>query len=237
MRRATKLGRPACVIHTAGLSTQMADAQTIMTVNALGTVNVTRASYRLATDGFALVNLASMAAHIFPALMLPRGSYPLALSRPESFVGRALRLAQLMPRDFYRSAMAYGISKDFVIWLSSACAGQFGEKGRAHRVGLARLVRYRDGTPRGKERLCGNAENGGAETLRQAGRDRRGPGFLREREGRLPDRHGCALRRRCLRRSPGAQATGEPVRHHERQAAGTGCRGRVRSGKRESEHP
>lgn len=126
---AAQLGRLASVIHTAGLSPQMAGPEMILKVNALGTVHVADACLRHAGEGFALVNLASMAAHMFPALLLPTRSYPLAWTNPEAFVHSIARRCRLMPKDLYRKGMAYGISKHFVIWLGRDRAGAFGEKG------------------------------------------------------------------------------------------------------------
>jgi NAD(P)-dependent dehydrogenase (short-subunit alcohol dehydrogenase family) len=122
-------GRLASVIHTAGLSPQMADAETIMRVNALGTVNIASACYEVAQEGFALVNVASMAAHLMPALLLPLGAYELASSEPDAFLKKALRFTRLIPSDFYRRGLSYGISKNFVMWFSQRSAERFGAKG------------------------------------------------------------------------------------------------------------
>lgn len=127
--RSAGLGRLASVIHTAGISPQMADPETILRVNALGTANIARACLQVAAEGFALVNVASMAAHMFPALLLPVRSYPLALTDAEVFLKRILFRCRLMPTKLYRSGMAYGISKSFVVWLSRNNAGGFGRKG------------------------------------------------------------------------------------------------------------
>jgi len=61
MRQAVALGTLASVIHTAGISPQMADAATIMHVNALGTVNITNACYEVAGEGFILCDGGVMA--------------------------------------------------------------------------------------------------------------------------------------------------------------------------------
>jgi NAD(P)-dependent dehydrogenase (short-subunit alcohol dehydrogenase family) len=129
LQRATQLGRLASVIHTAGLSPQMGAPDVIMQVNALGTVNVVETCLAHAGEGFALVNVASMAAYMMPALLCPTRAYPLALTEPEVFLRRAVRRARLMPSDFYRRGMAYGISKHFVIWLSCHSAARFGATG------------------------------------------------------------------------------------------------------------
>jgi NAD(P)-dependent dehydrogenase (short-subunit alcohol dehydrogenase family) len=129
LQRSAGLGRLACVVHAAGISPQMADPATILRVNALGTVNVANACFKLAGEGFALVNIASMAAHMMPSLLLPRRTYKLAPTHPELFLKMALFPCRLMPTPLYRRGLAYGISKDFVIWFSRASAARFGGKG------------------------------------------------------------------------------------------------------------
>jgi NAD(P)-dependent dehydrogenase (short-subunit alcohol dehydrogenase family) len=128
IQKASELGALASVIHTAGISPQMADPTTILKVNALGTVNILNACLEVANEGFALVNVASMAGHLIPKLMLPVGVYPLAMSDTSAFLKRAQRLSRFMPTKVYRNGFAYGISKHFVIWISKKYAGQFGDK-------------------------------------------------------------------------------------------------------------
>lgn len=129
LQQAAQLGRITSVVHTAGLSPQMAAPEAIMKVNALGTVNVVAACLPHASEGFALVNVASMAAYMMPSLLCPTRAYPLALTDADKFLRRAVRRARLMPNDFYRRGMAYGISKHFVIWLSRDSAARFGARG------------------------------------------------------------------------------------------------------------
>ncbi len=127
--KARGLGSISCVVHTAGLSPQMAEPEVILKVNALGTVNIAEAFYDVAEEGFALVNVASMAAHMFPGLMAPKKAYRLAQSAPDAFLRKTVFRCRLLPNDFYRRGMAYSMSKDFVIWYSKHSAARFGEKG------------------------------------------------------------------------------------------------------------
>lgn len=128
-KHAASLGEVTALVHTAGLSPQMADAQTILRVNALGTVNIAEEFLAIAAEGFALVNVASMAAHMFPNFLLPTRAFPLATSNPAGFLKKTVRRTALMPNAFYRKGMAYGISKNFVVWFSKHSAAKFGEKG------------------------------------------------------------------------------------------------------------
>lgn len=153
-------GKLVSVIHTAGISPQMADADAILKVNALGTANIINACIEAAHDGFALINVASMAAHMFPSLLLPRGIYPLAFTKPDSFMTKSTRRCRLVPTKFYKRGVAYGMSKDFVIWASKAKAASFGSKG-------ARVVSV---SPGSFDTEMGRLEtkSGSAEMLRTA---------------------------------------------------------------------
>src|SRR5262245_32909460 len=79
------VGPVASVIHTAGLSPSMGSADLIMRVNAVGTVNVNEAFLPLAHAGFAIVNVASMAAHMLPPTMIPTESFGYALANQNVF--------------------------------------------------------------------------------------------------------------------------------------------------------
>lgn len=160
IKQAADGGTLVSVIHTAGISPQMANAETIMRVNALGTANITRACYEVATQDFALVNVASMAAYMLRPLLLPQRAYPLALSDTDLFLKKALFMCRLMPKELYRNGLAYGISKHFVTWLSKTSAGRFGEKG-------ARVVSVSPGSfDTGMGRL--EEKSGSAEMLKTA---------------------------------------------------------------------
>lgn len=125
---ATGKGSIASVIHTAGISPQMADPETILKVNSLGTINITEAFYEVAGEGFALINVASMAAHMLPDWMAPKKAYKSAGTNPDAFLKQALFRCRLMPKDL-RTGFAYSISKNFVVWYSKKNAARFGEKG------------------------------------------------------------------------------------------------------------
>jgi NAD(P)-dependent dehydrogenase (short-subunit alcohol dehydrogenase family) len=125
--RAARIGPIAAVVHTAGLSPQMSDARTILTVNALGTVNVTQAVLPHAHAGLRLVNVASMAAHLMPGAILPRRAYPLAETDPDAFVAKVMRRVNLAPKS-QRPGMAYPISKNFVVWYAKHMAAAFGAR-------------------------------------------------------------------------------------------------------------
>lgn len=129
LQQSAARGQLTAVIHTAGLSPQMADLETIIRVNALGTINITEACLQIAGEGFALVNVASMAAHMLPNLIIPTRAYAYALTDVPKFLSKMLFRCRLMPNDFYRRGMAYSVSKNFVMWYCRRNAVRFGDKG------------------------------------------------------------------------------------------------------------
>lgn len=139
LQHARTHGKLVSVIHTAGISPQMAEPAAIMKVNALGTINITNACLASAEAGFALVNIASMAAHFMPAWLVPKRAYRHAFGNTDVFLRKALVPCHFMPTTLYRRGFAYSISKNFVMWYSKKQAAKFGEKG-------ARIVSVSPGT-------------------------------------------------------------------------------------------
>ncbi|MEN4476398.1 SDR family oxidoreductase [Mycolicibacterium cosmeticum] len=116
------------VIHAAGVSPSMGDADYVMRTNALGTVNVNETFFGAAADGAAIVNVASMAAHLLPDGLIPTDSFPLALSDHAAFTA-AMRAAYGAVPEEARSGMSYAVSKAFVKWYSAAQAERFTGRG------------------------------------------------------------------------------------------------------------
>lgn len=128
LRTATDLGTIASVIHTAGVSPSMGDADYILRTNAIGTLTVGEEFFRVAPEGAALVNVASMAAHMLPEAVVPTAAFPLALEEPGSFLEQMHSACELAPTDA-RSGLAYALSKSFVRWYSTAQAERFTGRG------------------------------------------------------------------------------------------------------------
>ncbi|MBP2455278.1 SDR family NAD(P)-dependent oxidoreductase [Mycolicibacterium lutetiense] len=125
---AAGLGTVSAVIHTAGVSPSMGDAEYVMKTNALGTLNVNEAFFATATEGAAIVNVASMAAHLLPEEIIPVQQFPLALQDQDQFLGELLAACSVAPEDM-RSGFSYAISKAFVKWYSSSQAERFNGRG------------------------------------------------------------------------------------------------------------
>jgi len=128
LETASGLGTIASVIHTAGVSPSMGDAEYVMRTNALGTVNVNEVFYENAVEGAAIVNVASMAAHMLPQEMIPTKQFPLALQDDDTFMNDMMSVCDIVPEDA-RSGIAYAVSKSFVRWYSTSQAERFNGRG------------------------------------------------------------------------------------------------------------
>jgi len=147
------------VVHTAGISPQMGTADRVAHINGTGTVNVTRSYLARVTEGDVLVNVASVAGHGLPKVLIPSGAFTFAESRPADFEKAISSRARLVGKKLH-SGLAYAISKTFVIWYSQSLAAAFGEKG-------ARIVSVSPGsfdTAMGKL----EADHGASELLKVA---------------------------------------------------------------------
>ncbi|WP_036435071.1 SDR family oxidoreductase [Mycobacterium sp. URHB0044] len=125
---AAGLGTVAAVVHAAGVSPSMGDADYVMRTNALGTLNVNEVFYETAAEGAAIVNVASMAAHMLPEEMTPTARFPRALQDEQAFMTDMLASCNVVP-DEMRSGIAYSVSKSFVKWYSSSQAERFNGRG------------------------------------------------------------------------------------------------------------
>jgi NAD(P)-dependent dehydrogenase (short-subunit alcohol dehydrogenase family) len=106
----------------------MGSAEYVMRTNAIGTVNVNEVFFDRASEGAAIVNVASMAAHMLPDEMIPTAQFPTALSDPESFLTEMLASCAIVPEDA-QSGIAYALSKSFVRWYSTAQCERFNGRG------------------------------------------------------------------------------------------------------------
>ncbi|WP_082147533.1 SDR family oxidoreductase [Mycobacterium nebraskense] len=125
---ANKLGTLASVIHTAGVSPSMGPADYVMRTNALGTLNVNEAFFAAAGEGAVIVNVASMAAHLLPAEMVPVEQFPLALQDADAFMEAMMATCNILPEEA-QSGLAYAVSKSFVKWYSQSQAERFNARG------------------------------------------------------------------------------------------------------------
>jgi NAD(P)-dependent dehydrogenase (short-subunit alcohol dehydrogenase family) len=128
LESAAGLGTVASVIHAAGVSPSMGSAEYVMRTNAIGTLNVNESFYASAGDGAAIVNVASMAAHMLPESVLPTKQFPQALLDEDAFMKDMLAACAIVPEEM-QSGIAYAVSKSFVRWYSVAQCERFSGKG------------------------------------------------------------------------------------------------------------
>jgi NAD(P)-dependent dehydrogenase (short-subunit alcohol dehydrogenase family) len=125
---ATGLGTVASVIHTAGVSPSMGSADYVMRTNAIGTLNVIEAFYAGAGAGAAIVNVASMAAHMLPENMIPTKHFPKAQQDQSAFMADMLAACAVVPEEM-QSGIAYAVSKSFVRWYCLSQCERFTGRG------------------------------------------------------------------------------------------------------------
>lgn len=128
LKTASQVGTVSAVIHAAGVSPSMGDAEYVMRTNALGTLLVNEAFFAAAGEGAAIVNVASMAAHLLPEEIIPVQHFPLALQDQDRFLTEMLAACELAPEEM-RPGLSYAISKAFVKWYSSSQAERFNSRG------------------------------------------------------------------------------------------------------------
>jgi NAD(P)-dependent dehydrogenase (short-subunit alcohol dehydrogenase family) len=120
--RVRELGRLRCLVHTAGVSPEMADAATVLDVDLAGSVRITDALFPLVNPGSSAILIGSIAGYSeVPAAVEPLLDDPLAdgfLVAVEQALGQALD-----------SATAYVLAKRGVTRLAERLATPWGKKG------------------------------------------------------------------------------------------------------------
>lgn len=113
------------VIHCAGVSGSMADRETIIKINALGTMYVNQEFYKVMNGGV-ICDISSNSGYILPKLLLPsKKVYYLALSDEEAFLKKMTKKAKLLKKEDINTQIAYMISKNFVRWYANGCAYKY----------------------------------------------------------------------------------------------------------------
>ena len=126
-KHAAERGEVKALLHVAGLSPHMGDAEKILRGNALGTVNINDAFYEVMAPGGCVIDTSSMSAYLAPQFIMPQGAYKLARTDREKFIKKLLARASIAPKEA-RPGLAYAISKHFVIWFAKTDAARFGTK-------------------------------------------------------------------------------------------------------------
>ena len=126
---AASLGEVKNVINSAGLSPAMSDPETIVRVNALGTVYVNEEFSRVMNRGSVIVDVSSNSAYVLPSFIINEKIYALADTDEEKFVAKIIKKSKLAKGDYQRAGFAYSLSKNFVVWYAKKCAFEYGMKG------------------------------------------------------------------------------------------------------------
>ncbi len=129
VRFASELGEVKNVINSAGLSPAMSDPETIVKVNALGTVYINEEFSKVMKAGSVIVDVSSNSAYILPSFIINKKIYKLADTNEELFVKKIVKKASLAKGDYQRSGFAYSLSKNFVVWYAQKCAFEYGLRG------------------------------------------------------------------------------------------------------------
>jgi NAD(P)-dependent dehydrogenase (short-subunit alcohol dehydrogenase family) len=125
---AKEIGTVSSVIHAAGMSPHMGDPRQIMEANALGTIHINEAFYEVMEEGSCMIDVASMSGYLIPGIILPASKYKYSRTDKEIFMKKMMARVNFLPKNL-RSSIAYGISKNFVIWYAKTDAAKFGQKG------------------------------------------------------------------------------------------------------------
>lgn len=128
VRFAASLGEVTTVINSAGLSPAMSDPETIIRVNALGTVYINQEFSKVMQRGV-IVDIASNSAYILPSFMIMKKTYRLADVDEGKFVSKLLKMTKMVKEGYQRSGFAYAMSKNFVVWYAKKSAFEYGPKG------------------------------------------------------------------------------------------------------------
>lgn len=125
---AASLGEIKNVINSAGLSPAMAEPEQLIRVNALGTVYINEEFSKLMNAGSVIVDISSNSAYILPSIVVNKKTFALADKDEDLFVKKILGLPNKL-KGYKASGLAYGLSKNFVIWYAAKCAYEYGPKG------------------------------------------------------------------------------------------------------------
>lgn len=123
---AQKIGEIDVILHAAGISMAMADADKILKVNALGTVNMVDTFYPLISEGITMVNVSSIGGYWLPMneslIKLFEDPYS------KDFIDNCVKYAESLPYPTLAQS-AYIVSKRFTTNYSERNVLRFAKKG------------------------------------------------------------------------------------------------------------
>ena len=107
----------------------MSDGETIVRVNALGTVYINQEFAKVMKEGSVIVDVSSNSAYVLPSFLISKKVYALAETDEQKFVAKILKKSNLAKGDYQRAGFAYALSKNFVVWYAQKCAFEYGPRG------------------------------------------------------------------------------------------------------------
>lgn len=125
---AASQGTVKTLIHAAGVSPHMTNAEKIIEINAIGTINVDEEFAAVMGEGSCILNVSSMSAYMLPQSMQPKQLFKLALEDVSMFREEINKLIASMPEE-RQVSFAYPVSKCFVQWFTAREAIKYGKKG------------------------------------------------------------------------------------------------------------
>lgn len=123
------LGEIKNVINSAGLSPAMSNPETIVRVNALGTVYINEEFSKEMNAGSVIVDVSSNSAYSLPSFIINKKDYKLADTDEDKFIQKIIKKSNMAKTDYLKSGFAYSLSKNFVVWYAQKCAFEYGKKG------------------------------------------------------------------------------------------------------------
>ncbi|MBR4942547.1 MAG: SDR family NAD(P)-dependent oxidoreductase [Clostridia bacterium] len=127
---ACSLGEVKNVIHAAGVSPAMnGNVESILRINALGTVYVNQEFSKVMKKGSVIVDVASSSAYVLPFFLINKKTYALAETDERSFLEKLIKKSNLPKGEYEKKGFAYALSKNFVVWYAKKCAFEYGERG------------------------------------------------------------------------------------------------------------
>jgi NAD(P)-dependent dehydrogenase (short-subunit alcohol dehydrogenase family) len=107
----------------------MSNPETIVRVNALGTVYVNQEFSKVMKKGSVIVDVSSNSAYILPSFIINKKIYKLAETDENAFIAKIIKKSNMAKGDYQRSGFAYSLSKNFVVWYAKKCAFEYGKNG------------------------------------------------------------------------------------------------------------
>lgn len=124
---ASSQGQVKKVFHCAGVSGSMVDRESILKINALGTVYINQEFYQVMNQGI-ICDFASNSGYILPRFLMPSERvYRMVLKDEKRFLKAMYHRTGFVLMEKWNQQIAYLTSKNFVRWYSQKCSFRYWE--------------------------------------------------------------------------------------------------------------